>query len=354
MGLDILTLGASKTYTNQVALGIGNMRVEGTTVYFTIAATGEETSITLPTPKDGVSIESIEITDDNRLVCTMSDGTFKECEIDLNAEKIEYTTNADATIKNVKNALDKLVSKSDSELEEALTANVAMGQVTVGRTFPKGTPLEDIIREMLTEKLPPAVTITLNPSTLLYDAVTGSISSLTINTNVIKKTYDIEKVEFYINDILVHTTTSGVTNGGSFPYIYNTVINDDTVIKVIATDKEGLKTTQIKTITFIGQSYYGIVDATIGEPTEALVKTLNKTLKNSKKFLYEGITCDYNKVVYAYPSELGKLTSIMDKVNNFNYTSSFQLTTKTIDNIEYYIYTLIDPTGADGVTLTFE
>ena len=27
---------------------------------------------------------------------------------------------------------------------------------------------------------------------------------------------------------------------------------------------------------------------------------------------------------------------------------------KTIDNIEYYVYTLIDPTGASNVELTFE
>lgn len=109
-----------------------------------------------------------------------------------------------------------------------------------------------------------------------------------------------------------------------------------------------------KTITFISQSYYGLVDAETGEPTEALVKTLNKTLKNTKRYVYSGITTDWAKICYAYPAELGKLTSIMDKVNNFNYTTSFQLNTKTIDGISYYVYTLIEPTGADNVELTFE
>ena len=77
-GLNILTLGASKTYTNMVALGIGNMRVEDATVYFTLAATGEEVSVTLPTPKDGVSIETVEIDDNNHLICTLSDGTTQD------------------------------------------------------------------------------------------------------------------------------------------------------------------------------------------------------------------------------------------------------------------------------------
>lgn len=271
--------------------------------------------------------------------------------MDINVDTLGYENDVDATIDNVRGALDKLMTKTDSELEAPLTPNVVMG--TLKSSYPKGTPLEEIIRDMLTEKIAPKVVINLSPSTTLYDAVTGSISSLTINATVTKQTYDVAKIEYYINDTLVKSNTN-CANGGSYPYIHNTAIDETVVIKVVATDKEGMSNTATKTITFIGQSYYGIVDPTIGEPTEALVKTLNKTLKNTKKYVYSGITCDYNKIVYAYPAELGNLTSIMDKVNNFNYTSSFQKTTKTIDGINYNVYTLIDPTGADNVELTFE
>lgn len=315
----------SKNYTNLVALGISSMRVQDTTVYFTIAQTGEEVSVTLPTPKDGVSIESVEIDENNHLICTMSDASTIDA-----GELPSY----------------------EPVLTEALSPNVSMGSVK--SSYPVGTSLEEIIRDMLTEKIPPTVTMILNPSTLLYDEVSGSIPTLTINATITKKTNDVAKVEFYINNTLVHTVSSGIASGGSAPYIYNTVIDDDAEIKVVTTDKEGLSSTAKKTITFIGNSYYGIVEPTLSDATEAIVKTLNKSLKNTKKFLYSGINCDYNKIVYAYPSELGKLTSIMDKVNNFNYTSSFQLSTKTIDGIEYYVYLLIDPTGADNVDLTFE
>ena len=325
MGLNILTLGSSKTYTNLVALGISSMRVQDTTVYFTIAQTGEEVSVTLPTPKDGISIESVEIDENNHLICTMSDASTVDA-----GELPSY----------------------EPVLTEALSPNVTMGSLKT--SYPVGTSLEEIIRDMLTEKIPPVTTMTLSPSTLLYDEVNGSIPSLTINATITKKTNGIAKVEFYINNTLVHTVSSGMASGGSVPYIYNTVINDDTEVKVVTTDTEGLSSTAKKTITFIGNSYYGIVEPTLSDATEAIVKTLNKSLKNTKKFLYSGINCDYNKIVYAYPSELGKLTSIMDKVNNFNYTSSFQLSTKTIDGIEYYVYLLIDPTGAVNVELTFE
>lgn len=325
MGLNILTLGSSKTYTNLVALGISSMRVQDTTVYFTIAQTGEEVSVTLPTPKDGVSIESVGIDENNHLICTMSDASTVDA-----GELPSY----------------------EPVLTEVLSPNVTMGSLKT--SYPVGTSLEEIIRDMLTEKIPPVTAMTLNPSTLLYDEVSGSIPTLTINATITKKTNDVAKVEFYINNTLVHIVSSGIASGGSVPYIYNTVIDDDAEIKVVTTDKEGLSSTAKKTITFIGNSYYGIVEPTLSDATEAIVKTLNKSLKNTKKFLYSGINCDYNKIVYAYPSELGKLTSIMDKVNNFNYTSSFQLSTKTIDGIEYYVYTLIDPTGAVNVELTFE
>lgn len=272
----------------------------------------------------------------------------------VTAEKLEYSNAEEPTVSTVKSALDLLFDEGGGVLEEPITANVTIGQVASGTTYPIGTPIEVIIRDMLTEKIAPTVSMILNPATTLYDEVTGSISSLTINATVGKKTNDIEKIEYFINNTKVKTTDSNVANGGTFPYIYNTTIDDDVTIKVIVTDIEGMTATASKTITFIGNSYYGLVDAETGEPTEALVKTLNKTLKNAKKYVYSGITTDWAKICYAYPAELGKLTSIMDKVNNFNYTSSFQLTTKSIDGISYYIYTLIDPTGADNVELTFE
>ena len=272
---------------------------------------------------------------------------------DVSADKIEYTNAEETSISNVKNALDFILENGtgSGELEEELNPNVTMGSVKTN--YPIGTSLEEIIRDMLTEKIPPTISVVLNPSTTLYDIVNDSVSGLTINATVGKKTNNIAKIEYYINGVLVNTNTNA-TNGGSFPYIYNTTINSTTTIKVVVTDTEGLSANVTKTITFVGQSYYGIVESTVGEPTEALIKTLNKTLKNTKKYEYSGITCDYNKIVYAYPKELGALTSIMDKVNNFNYTTSFQLTTKTVDGIEYYVYTLIDPTGADNVKLTFE
>ena len=104
MATDITSMILSKGYTNQIALGIGNMRVEGTTVYFTIAETGEEVSVTLPTPepgKDGISIVDVDVNKNNQLICTMSDGST------INAGKI--------TIDSSKLNLDNYYTKNKSD-----------------------------------------------------------------------------------------------------------------------------------------------------------------------------------------------------------------------------------------------
>lgn len=73
--MDLLSIKAAKNYTNQVALGISDIRVDGTTIYFTAASTGEETSVTIPTPKDGVSVINAEINENYELVISLSDGS---------------------------------------------------------------------------------------------------------------------------------------------------------------------------------------------------------------------------------------------------------------------------------------
>ena len=310
--------------------------------------------------KNGISVTSVDIDEvTNRLTCTLSDGTTKDCgtvNVVADVTKIAYTNADEPTVTNVKTALDKALDKVDGTLSEDLTANVAMGNVTVGRTFTKGTNLEDVIREMLTQYIKPVVNLLLNPSTTLYNEITDTVESITLNATVTKKTSAISKIEFFVNNSLVHTITSNVADGGTFTYIYrpSTPINDDTSFRVVVTDVEGGEGTMSKTITFVPNSYYGIIDASIGEPTEAIIKTLNKVLKTSKAYTYEGITTDWGKVCYCYDKSMGDLVSIKDPINSLNYTSEFAKTTVIVDGIEMLCYTKLEPSNAENVTLRFE
>lgn len=271
--------------------------------------------------------------------------------VDVVPEKIEYENAVDATVTNVKTALDLLFENGGGNLEEEIKPNVSMGSVK--SSYPVGTSLEEIIRDMLTEKVAPSVSLVLNPSTQIYDIVNSSLNSLIINASVTKKTNPISKIEYYVNDVLVNTNTN-CADSGNYQYIYNTVINTTSVIKVIITDTENLKTTATKTITFIGNSYYGIVEPTTSTVSEATIKTLNKNLKNTNDFVYSNISCEYNKIVYCYPSELGKLSTIADEKNSFNYMESFECQNVTVDGIPYYAYVLIEPTGVDSAEITFK
>lgn len=366
MSFDPVTYALAQKFTEDTVVGLGAVKGANCLVS-DISESSDSNAITFKWigndgteqtsvmhVQNGVSIVDVKIDANNKLTCTLSDGSIIESgsvNITTDVESIPYTNVDDEEVINVKTALDKLFEEGGGILEKEFKPNVQQGSIKP--VYPAGTPLEEIIRDAFTDKVPPTVSIAINPAKTIYDEVTESISSLTVTATVGKKTNDIAKVEFFINNALVNSVTN-VVNGGTVPYIRNTAITDDTTIKVVVTDTEGLTSTATKVITFIGNSYYGLVDANTGEPTEAIIKTLTKNLKTTKKLVYEGITTDWAKICYAYPSELGKLSSIMDKVNNFNYTNSFQLVTKTIDGIEYYIYTLIDPTGADNVTLTFE
>ena len=49
-----------------------------------------------------------------------------------------------------------------------------------------------------------------------------------------------------------------------------------------------------------------------------------------------------SRTCYMYPKDFGKLTTIKD-ANNFEYINSYTLTERTINGVNYYIYTLTDP-----------
>lgn len=251
--------------------------------------------------------------------------------------------------------LDEILGEqTDSVLTEDLTATVEIGTITSGKKYPAGTSIETILRNMLIKVEKPTVSLSLTPATTLYDAVTGKIESIVLTAKITKKTYDVAKLTFMVGDTVVNTKTE-VKDGGTFTFTYkpSTPITKNTTFSAKVEDVKAGTNTSSVSVVFIAKSYYGIVAKDIGEPTEAQIKSLDSTLKNSKGYVYNNIVCEFNKVVYAYPASLGALTNIKDVPNNLNYTASFTRTSLKIDGIDYYCYTLTEPTGADGVQLTF-
>lgn len=274
---------------------------------------------------------------------------FTSVTIDNVAKSITFTLAADGSQHVLQ--FDELSTAITSEIK----SDVAMGNVTVGKVYPVGTLMEDIIRDMLTQYLTPEVKLTITPNATLYDIVEDTVDKIEMFATVTKKTSTITKIEFLIDGVVVETVTASVADGGLFEYVYEptTPINADTALKVVVTDEKNGVGNATKNIKFVAKSYYGIVADTVGEPTEAIIKTLNGELKDTKNYVYSGITTDWGKVCYAYPASFGNLTSIKDMVNNLNYTTEFTKTTATVDGIEYVCYTQTNASAATDIQLTF-
>lgn len=291
MSLSIVTYALAKQYANLVALGISSISFNGTEVTFTINETGETVTVDLLG---------------------------------------KYT------------------------LSNELTASTAIGSVEIGKVYPSGTELETIIRDMLTTYRKAQMNITLNPSAELYSAVDDLLSSISITAQVNKGSRDIQSINFYIDGIEVNEIIDNVTNGGNFSYNHIFIPSKKNTFTVKASAFDGVDTVEAsKTISFLPYCYYGYIDDTISIVDENVIKQLSKELKNSKKFIYNNITMDFGRVIYAIPKELGKITSIRDDVNNFDYTNSFEEINISVDGFEYYMYILKDYTAADNVQLTF-
>lgn len=239
-------------------------------------------------------------------------------------------------------------------LSEDIVASTIIGSVTAGKTYPVGTNLEDVLRDILTSYSKPTVTLTIEPAKDLYDIVEDTLASIKTNAKVTKGTKNVQSVEFFMNAIEDKKITEGVATGGTFSSIHTFEPPTNKTFTVKATADDGTnRVTVTKTVTFVGKSYFGTVEGKNPEITEDVVKGLQfNTLKNSKNLIYDNIQVYYGKVVYAYPCELGALTKIVDAMG-FDYTDSYTMSTMSIDGIDYYCYVLTKAMGTDGLYQKF-
>ncbi len=254
--------------------------------------------------------------------------------------------------------LDFAIEASDGLLPNDIYCNTTVGGIKAGTTIPKGTSYGTIFQMLLTTYQAPIVTVTLTPSTTLYEKGVDTITSLKITTTITKKSNPIKSIKWYMgsSELGEYTAdnTTGLSSGGTFDYNYSGTISNDVTIKVVVTDSENKTVTKEIPIKFVGMSYYGILSDSVTTVGESDITSLNKILKDKKEYVYSGITTDYGKICYAFPKSFGSLTSIKDTVNNINYTNSFTRTEITMSNgLEYYCYTLTDPAGMTNIQMTF-
>ena len=376
--MDVITYALSKKIAAHALSGVQSMSINGQTLIINTKDGGVLT-MTFPTPKDGVSVTDIDVNANNQIVFTMSDGTeFISGKIPTvkgdagfsptiteNADntdkiyKLDITT-ADSTFTtpNLKGADGTGGTGGDTYTG---TSAVNLGGIKNNQVFDK-TPLPDVIDMLLHPYEKPTMTLGINPVKTIYDTVSETLSSITINANVTKKSKNIKEVRFYVDNVLVKTDTTHPTGGlVSYTHTFSPATNKTFNVKIECEDIKGAtsKVSANTNVYFVGKSYYGVVedDGTSFAITESLIKGLSKTeVKIKKALTYKNINATFGRIVYAYPKNLpsgGALTSIKDQGTGWSVFDSYAKQEITVDGIIYICYYLIDPAGFDGVTMIF-
>ena len=241
------------------------------------------------------------------------------------------------------------------------TSGIAIGGIKKNQKFNNAT-LQEMFDMLLHPYEKPTMTLGINPAKTIYDKVTETLASITINANVTKKTENIKEVRFYVDNVLVNTDTAH-PNGGlvSYTHTFASPTNTTFNVKIECEDIKGA-TSRVSANTnvyFVGKSYYGVVEDD-GSPfaiTESLIKGLSKKeVKIKKALTYKNINATFGRIVYAYPKNLpsgGALTSIKDQGTGWSVFDSYTSQEITIDGITYLCYYMIDAGGFDGVTMVF-
>ena len=394
--MDMISYSLSKKIASSAVSGVSSMSVDGTTLNID-TNDGQRLQMVFPVPsngKDGISVTDIDVNANNQIVFTMSDGTefisgkiptvkgdkgdpFKYSDFtteQLDALKGEngvsptITENADNTDKiyrldittadstfttpNLKGADGQGGSGGDTYTG---TSAVNLGGIKKNQVFNK-TPLPDVIDMLLHPYEKPTMTLGINPAKTIYDKVSETLSSITINANVTKKSENIKEVRFYVDNVLVKTDTTHPTGGlVSYTHTFSPATNKTFNVKIECEDIKAGKVSANTTITFIGKSYYGYLKegTTIDETN---IKTLNTILKKELKYKYSAITTpgtDLYHIVLCQPKELGTITSVKDALN-FEYIQDYTMQDITIDGLDYKLMYLTNPVSVTDFLQDFK
>ena len=393
--LNIITLGSSKNYTDLAALGLTNVVVndQDKTISFTLVADGSTRTLHFDQPSDGKDgtdgigiskiekIGTVDLIDTYRI--TFTDNSTFDYEVTNGKDGADGQPGKDGadgvspTVTVTKEG--KIATITCTDVNGTTTATVKdgeggsggdtytgtsavdLGGIKNNQVFNK-TPLADVIDMLLHPYEKPTMTLGINPVKTIYDTVSETLSSITINANVTKKSENIKEVRFYVDNVLVKTDTTHPTGGlVSYTHTFSPATNKTFNVKIECEDIKGTssKISANTNVYFVGQSYYGVIedDGSDFTITETLIKGLSETsLKIKKALTYENINATFGRIVYAYPKNLptgGELTSIKDQGTGWSVFDSYAKQEVTVDGIVYLCYYLIDPAGFDGVTMIF-
>jgi hypothetical protein len=231
----------------------------------------------------------------------------------------------------------------------------ALGGVAIGTTF-DNMPVNEVLTKILYPYIKPGVSANTAPNNGgTFEK--GDVKTVTkINAVVTKMSENITKIEYFDGSTSLGVKEGDtIAKGGTFGLDVNIEVSANKNFSVQVTDAAD-KTYSASTgsFSFVYPYYIGVC-ADGAEINEALVKGLTKKVeaKGSKS---QAFTCDYQRMVFAYPKGYGVLGTIYDQ-NNFKVTDTFkkyEINVTGLDNTSqaYYVY-VNDASTVTNFTMKF-
>ena len=247
---------------------------------------------------------------------------------------------------DVENCLtyDGELIKADSETTADIVSTVECGAIKVGDKVKAATNLQGVVEQLLIKEEKPSVILTISISDgNTYDTIRekGINVTATCKATIVKKTYNISKVD-WISGIIA-TETSVSATGGTFTRTLSA--SSDVTIICRATDTNNLTGSASKILSFVNPMYTAYINKDIDTTTitEDMVTGGTKLLKKKNTFTTDKIVLNREKFCFAYDSSYGVLSSIKDVNNNFECINAFDriemdITTADGTIIKYYVY----------------
>ena len=241
------------------------------------------------------------------------------------------TGNSGITADEVNNIVN---DKINNKTKYTGKATVNVGGIAAGTSFVNKN-ITEVINDILNPYCKPRISLTLEPNTFLYEKGT-STSDIILKSHITKTSEDITKIELFVNNEMKQLLNTPSQIEDDKVYTYNCgKFNKNAIFKVVAYDKRS-NNESTTSIEFVVPCYYGIINRDITKDNIKYTDfvSLNKRLSKSKEFTYTNINMTNKKLLYAYPSSYGDITSIKDN-NGFNYLSGYDKV--VIDEWNIYI-----------------
>ena len=259
-------------------------------------------------------------------------------------EVVHLETNVDQVVENENKQFVSAAKKSQYDENtifntDMVTVN-ALGGIKAGENL-NNMPVQQLLTKLLYPYVAPTISASSTPNGGTFEK--GNNQTVTsIKAVVTKKSEKITKVEVFDGSTSLGVKEGvEVENGGTFTFPVSVPVSANKNFQAKVTDaSEKTVSANTGSFSFVYPYYMGVCaeDATIDE---TLIKGLTKKVE-AKGAKSHAFTCDYQRMIFAYPKSHGTLKSIIDP-NNFDVTGTFGVQEVSIVGLDgtaqtYYVY----------------